>query len=174
MEEISQLGQVTQTPGSASEQKGLHLRTSAPAGYFSWVNSDHFLTGCSRLLVLTLQLFSRECCFKLTLCSAAEIHYRTGPGLSPSQHAPHSHRLAHFCKRLPGRGAVRARDRQTQKCLQGKLQQDGRAGGCQRYANISVPRFPKIRPIMLNLGRQGHSSHPVNQNFKTPSTSESS
>lgn len=128
MEEISQLGQVTHIPCSASEQKGLHLCTSAPAGYFSRVNSDHFLTGCSLLLVLTLQLFSRERCFKLCplLCSWNPLQDRVNRGLSRLQCAPHSHQLAHFlCTRLRGREAARARDRQTQKCLQGKRQQDG-------------------------------------------------
>lgn len=72
--------------------------------------------------------FSRERCFKLCplLCSWNPLQDRVNRGLSPSQCAPHSHRLAHFlCTRLRGREAARARDRQTQKCLQRKKQQDG-------------------------------------------------
>lgn len=118
VEEISQLGQVTCSPCSASEKKGLRFPDSAPAGDFSQVTADHLITGCSQELVLTPQLFPREHWLSSALCSAAEIYYRTGC-TSGSDHLTVccllSPACAHFlCARLCGREAERARDkRQT-------------------------------------------------------------
>ena len=116
MEEISQLGQVTRIPCSESEKKELHFPASAPAGYFSRVNSDHFLTGCSRSLVLTPQLFSRERSLSHALCSCSWnlLQDRVSLGLSPSQCFSLSPACTHFsCTCLCGREVERARDRQA-------------------------------------------------------------
>lgn len=135
VEEISQLGQVTRIPCSESEQKELHFPASAPAGYFSRVNSDHFLTGCSRSLVLTPQLFSRERCFSRALCSCSWnlLQDRVNPGLSPSQCVSHSHQLAHTSSVhvCVGERVERARDRQTspEVFTERERQQYGE-GGC--------------------------------------------
>lgn len=50
---------------------------SAPAGYFSQVTWDHFISGCP-VAAGSHQLFTGECLLSSALCSAAEIHYRSG------------------------------------------------------------------------------------------------
>lgn len=181
MEEISQLGQVTCIPCSASEQKGLHFPESAPAGYFSQVHSDHFIASCSWPLVLTPQLVSKEPWLSSGLCSAAEIYYRTEwPLLTPSlsQLVSHSHWSAHTsCVHVCVGEREREHKRQTETDqtrgifkIKKKQQYEERTllQLCQSI-NGKIPEHP-----FSHANLYGHSSGSVNQNFKTPSMSECS
>lgn len=116
MEEISQLGQVTYSPCSVSEQKGLHFPNQPLLG--TPLRSARTVLSLTALwpLVPTLQLFSREHCLSCALWAADQIYYRTGWTLSSLVRVCFSLALVcmHFlCAHLCGRKAERARDRQT-------------------------------------------------------------